>query len=72
MRSFVSQPGTSGQLVRVLDLGVQPRGSYTSKEKAAHWDGLTQVGEQAASGVYFYVLRAGRGFTAAKKMVVLR
>jgi hypothetical protein len=62
----------SGQLVRVLDLGVQPRGRYISREKAAHWDGHTQTGERAASGVYFYVLRAGRRFTAAKKMVVLQ
>jgi hypothetical protein len=50
---------------------MQPRGRYTSKEKAAYWDGLTQAGEQAAGGVYFYVLRAGR-FTAAKKMVILK
>jgi hypothetical protein len=63
---------TSGQLVRVLDLGVQPRGRYISREKAAHWDGHTQTGERAASGVYFYVLRAGRRFTAAKKMVILK
>jgi flagellar hook assembly protein FlgD len=61
----------SGQLIRTLDLGMQPRGRYTSKEKASYWDGLTQAGEQAASGVYFYVLRAGR-FTAAKKMVILK
>jgi len=61
----------SGQLVRVLDLGLQPRGRYISKEKAAHWDGCTDAGERAASGVYFYVLRAGR-YGAAKKMVTLK
>jgi flagellar hook assembly protein FlgD len=61
----------SGQLIRTLDLGVQPRGRYTSKGKAAYWDGHTQAGDQAASGVYFYILRADK-FTAAEKMVILR
>jgi hypothetical protein len=61
----------SGQLIRVLDLGVQPRGRYISKEKAAYWDGRMQTGEHAASGVYFYVLTAGE-YSAAKKMAILK
>jgi PKD repeat protein len=61
----------SGQLVRTLDLGIQPRGRYVSKEKAAYWDGQTQAGEKAASGVYFYTLQADT-FSAAKKMVILK
>ncbi len=40
-----------GELVRTLDLGVQPRGRYTSRQKATHWDGRNQLGERAASGV---------------------
>jgi len=61
----------SGQLVRTLDLGVQQRGRYASRDKAAYWDGLTQFGEKSASGVYFYVLKAGK-FSASKKMVLIR
>jgi flagellar hook assembly protein FlgD len=62
---------SSGQLVRTLNLGAQDRGKYTSREKAAYWNGLTEIGERAASGIYFYVLKAGN-FTAAKKMVLLK
>jgi len=61
----------SGQMVRILDIGAQPRGRYVSKEKAAHWDGRTKFGERAASGVYFYVLKAG-DFVAIRKMVIVK
>jgi hypothetical protein len=61
----------AGQLVRTLDLGAQPRGRYISKSKAAYWNGRTEFGERAASGVYFYVLKAGN-FTATRKMVILK
>lgn len=60
-----------GQLIRTLDLGAQTRGRYTSKAKAAYWDGCNQTGEFAASGVYFYVLKAG-DFTQARKMILIR
>ncbi len=60
-----------GQFVRRLELGHQTRGRYTSREKAAHWDGYTQDGEKAASGVYFYLMRAG-DFTAKRKMVIVK
>lgn len=62
---------TAGQLIRILDIGVQPRGRYVSKERAAYWDGRTQSGERATSGVYFYLLKAG-DFTATRKMVILK
>ena len=61
----------SGKLVRTLDLGVQPRGRYTSMEKAAYWDGRNQAGESSASGIYFYALKAGE-FAATRKMVILK
>jgi hypothetical protein len=60
-----------GQLVRHLELGFQERGRYTSRQKAAYWDGRNDLGEQAASGVYFYVLRAG-DYTDTRKMVILK
>ncbi len=60
-----------GQLVRRLDIGTQPRGRYTSPAKAAHWDGRTQMGERAASGIYFVLLKAGH-FTAVRKMVIVK
>jgi hypothetical protein len=62
---------SSGQRVRTLDLGWQSQGRYISKEKAAYWDGRTEFGERAASGVYFYVLKAG-GDTATRKMIVVK
>jgi len=61
----------TGQLIRALDLGMQPKGRYTSREKALYWDGTNEVGERSASGVYFYTLIAGK-FTATKKMVLLK
>jgi flagellar hook assembly protein FlgD len=60
-----------GKLVRVLNLGVQDAGVYFTKDKAAYWDGRSNVGEKVASGVYYYTLRAG-DFTATRKMVVVR
>lgn len=59
----------SGRLIRTLDLGRKPAGFYTTKERAAYWDGKNEAGEQAASGVYFYTIQAG-DFTATKKMLI--
>ena len=61
----------SGQLIRTLDLGKQPRGRYINKEKAAYWDGRTQLGGRVAGGVYFYVLKAGN-FTKTRKMAIVK
>lgn len=60
---------TNGQKVRTLDIGHQPSGAYESRERAAYWDGRNQRGETAASGVYYYTLRAG-DFSAMRKMIV--
>ena len=60
-----------GQLVRTLELGHQAVGVYKSRSSAAHWDGRNELGEQVASGVYFYVLTAG-DFTATRKMLILK
>ena len=61
----------TGQLVRVLDLGQRDSGIYSSRSKAAYWDGRNQAGEQVCSGVYVYTIRAG-DFTATRKMVVAK
>ena len=60
---------TRGRLVRTLDLGHRQAGRYSTKEKAAHWDGRNDQGEQVSSGTYFYYLEAGN-FKAIRKMIV--
>jgi hypothetical protein len=62
---------TSGLLVRTLDLGRKPAGFYTTKEKAAYWDGRNEAGEEVSSGIYFYTMAAG-DFSATRKMTVER
>ena len=61
----------SGRLVRSLDLGWQPVGSYMTPSSAAYWDGKNAVGERVASGIYFYTLQTA-DFTATRRMVILK
>ena len=61
----------NGQLVRSLLLGNQRSGVYVLKHQAAYWDGKDSLGQQVASGVYFYTLRAEK-FRATRKMVILK
>lgn len=56
----------SGQLVRVLFDEERPPGCYEIL-----WDGRTEVGDLAPSGVYFYTMTAGN-FKATRKMLVLK
>jgi len=56
----------SGQLVRTLVSGKEKAGY-----KHVSWDGRSENGSKAASGVYFYRMEAG-SFTATQKMVVVR
>jgi hypothetical protein len=60
-----------GKLVRTLNLGHRAAGIYLNKEEAAYWNGKNDAGEQVASGMYFYTLRAG-AFSATRKMIVVR
>ena len=48
-----------GHLVRELDLGTKPAGSYLSREGAAYWDGRNDVGEGSQQWGVF--LHAGGG-----------
>ena len=61
----------SGQLVRTLKLGFKPADFYTSRSEAAYWDGRNDIGEQVASGLYFYHLQAGH-FSGIRKMLILK
>ena len=60
----------SGRLVRNLVEGPVDPGSYETV-----WDGLTDSGENAASGVYFLRMEAGEGtgrFRASRKIVLVK
>ena len=65
----VSIYSADGKLVRRLDLGQMPSGVYSSRARAAYWDGRNAQGEPVASGIYFYTLTAG-DFFATRKMVI--
>ena len=62
---------TRGVLVRQLDLGHQREGYYTSRSRAAYWNGRNAVGERVASGVYFYQLQAD-GLSYSRRMVIVK
>ena len=60
-----------GAVVRTLELGHQPAGMYQRRSRAAYWDGRNGLGEQVASGIYFYTLTAG-DFSATRKMLIVK
>ena len=61
----------AGHVVRTLDVGHQIAAVYENRSKAVYWDGRNGLGEQVASGVYFYHLSAG-DFSATRKMLILK
>ena len=63
--------GTSGRMVRTLDLGFKPQGFYMTRSTAAYWDGRNNIGEHVASGIYFYSLHTP-DFSATRKMLILK
>ncbi len=60
-----------GVLVRALPLGHQTAGYYTSRSRAAYWDGRNALGERVASGIYFYQLQTD-AISPLRKMVILK
>jgi len=58
-----------GRPIRALRLGNLPTGSYTTRGRAAYWDGHNELGERVASGVYFAELRTS-GYRAMRRLVV--
>ena len=61
----------SGRVVRTLDVGHRIASAYENRSKAIYWDGRNGLGEQVASGVYFYHLSAG-DYSATRKMLVVK
>jgi len=62
---------TKGIVVRSLLLGHQAAGYYTDRNRGAYWDGRNGLGENVASGVYFYQLQTG-DTSLTRKMVMLK
>jgi len=62
---------TQGVVIRTLQLGQQSAGYYTDRERAAYWDGKNALGEQVASGIYFYQLETD-AMSLMRKMVILK
>ena len=60
-----------GTLVRQLNIGHQHEGYYTSRSRAAYWDGRNAVGERVASGIYFYQLQAD-SLSYSRRMVIVK
>ncbi len=60
-----------GAVVRTLSLGQRGPGEYVSRDAAAYWDGRTDLGEEAPSGLYMVRLTAGSQ-SAVRRMVIAR
>ena len=60
-----------GKRVRRFNRGHQKAGAYVNRQRAAYWNGRSEIGELVSSGLYFYHLRAG-DFTAIERMVILK
>ncbi|MFC1716846.1 cohesin domain-containing protein [Candidatus Poribacteria bacterium] len=60
-----------GELVREFNLGYRSAGSYVSQDRAVHWNGKNENGEQVASGIYFYSLRTS-DFIMVRKLTILQ
>ena len=62
---------TQGVVIRTLPLGHQSAGYYVGRDRAAYWDGRNALGEQVASGLYFYQLETD-AMSLMRKMVILK
>ena len=61
----------SGSPVRHLVLGHRSAGNYTTRQRAAYWNGTNDNGEPVPSGIYFYTFIAD-DFRATRKMLILK
>ena len=62
---------SEGFVIREMNLGRKPVGSYRDKTRAIYWNGENQQGEPVTSGVYFYRIRAS-DYSQIRKMVILK
>ena len=62
---------TQSVVIRTLQFGHQSAGYYTERDRAAYWDGRNALGEQVASGLYFYQLETDT-VSSLRKMVILK
>jgi len=58
----------TGSVVREVNLGRLQPGAYTTRGRAAHWDGRNEQSERVASGLYFTEVRAGGVRTATRRV----
>ena len=67
---------SKGQLVRQLQIGHQPAGTYISRDRAVYWDGKNELGESVASGIYYYQIQAESSSSSTwrktRKMLLLK
>ena len=54
-----------------VDLGSQKAGTYLQRDRTIYWDEQTQSGEQVASSIYFYTLKAA-DYVSTQKMIILK
>jgi flagellar basal-body rod modification protein FlgD len=66
-RVAVDVTDASGQLIRTIDLGVQPAGS-----REFSWDGLDADGDPAAAGLYRFTARVTRGQQVEGAPIMIR
>ena len=62
---------STGQIVTRLHLGYKDAGYYWNKTQATYWGGKNSVGEQVASGLYFYHLQTDT-FSQIRRMLIVR
>ena len=62
---------TRGITIRRLALGHQSEGYYTTRSRAAYWNGRNDLGEHVATGVYFYQLQTD-DMSLLRKMAILK
>jgi len=67
----ISIYSSDGKLIRTLNLGLKPAGSYTSNKDSVYWDGKDNDSQESSSGVYFCVFKAGN-FRTVSKMLLLK
>ena len=62
----------SGQIIRNLEVGYRKSGPYVTRDVAVYWDGTTDTGAFAPSGVYFYNIQTESYNSAVKKMIIIQ